>query len=226
MPQNGKNRDGDGLSFPDDATLARLRAQVDPPNPADWADATAMLLWAAELERRGERNPALPPGMTAVEYGLRAIVSLLQRQPALMRHGALLPPNRLLAAIGDLAAGHEPPLFQRIRRPRGHPGKRLEEAVVMGLAARTVTILLERGDVELDGAAQRVANTLNANTGKRTITGTIVKNWRFRFMASEGPQDAVKAYNDPFPELDADQLLRQLKGKGAMLRPRQPKKSQ
>jgi hypothetical protein len=31
---------------------------------------------------------------------------------------------------------------------------------------------------------------------------------------------------DPLPELDADQLLRQLKGRGAMLRPRQPKKSQ
>jgi hypothetical protein len=37
MPSNEK--DTDGLSFPDDATLARLRAEVDPPNPADWADA-------------------------------------------------------------------------------------------------------------------------------------------------------------------------------------------
>ncbi len=137
MPSNEK--DTDGLSFPDDATLARLRAEVDPPNPTDWADAMAMLLWAAELERRGERNPALPPGLTAVEYGLRAIVGLLQRQPALMRRGALLPPSRLLAAIGDLAAGHDPPLFQRVKRPRGHPSKPLEEALVMGLAARTVT---------------------------------------------------------------------------------------
>jgi hypothetical protein len=189
------------------------------------AGAMAMLLWAAELERRGERNPALPPGMTAVEYGLRAIVSLLQRQPALMRHGALLPPTRLLAAIGDLAAGHDPPLFQRVMRRPGHPGKRLEEAMVMGFAARAVTCLVEQNSVELDQAAQEVASTLNSGTGKQTITGTTLKNWRFRFMAGDGPSDALRAYNDPAPGIGAKQLLQQLKGKAAVLRPRQPKKS-
>jgi hypothetical protein len=209
--------DGDGVPFPDEETLNAWRAQAitEQPNSRDWAELVVMLRWATELERPGATNPRLPAGMTAPEYALRAVLHFLERQPSVMRHSALAPLLRLRGAIVDLADGRISPLLKPVARPVGNPGKGQHEAFRMGMAARTMSELMEGGASEHD-AARRVARALG---GK--ISGVTVRNWRARLNEGHGsgaPQAAIEHYRAPLPpglgdtpKLRGENLLKRLK---------------
>lgn len=61
------NVDGDGLSLPDDATIAAWKAEaLQNPLPADdWANLVVLLRWIAEQGRQGIVLDGFPEGMTA-----------------------------------------------------------------------------------------------------------------------------------------------------------------
>jgi hypothetical protein len=117
----------DDLPFPDDETTTKWRAEAlaHLPNPDAWADFTALLRCAAELDRRGINNSELPPGMTAPQKSLWAILKFLEQQHILMKCGDLGPLFRLYTAIVDLANGRVSPMFKPVERRVGNPGKGL-----------------------------------------------------------------------------------------------------
>lgn len=204
MPRNGKNRNGDGLPFPDDATLAKLGAEARTARPkaSQWGPLVALLRWAAEQEKLGVEDPALPPGMTWAESQLRTVCSFLQQQDCLMRHGSLAPLVRLLGEIGDLAKGRVSPMFKPRKRGPGRPRKGASEMMIMGLAARTVSELHEAGD-SIPTAIQTVAAAL----GRRIPSG-MLKDWREQIMGQTAPKEAIEHYLAALPS-DAGKTPRQ-----------------
>ena len=193
--------DGDGLPLPDEATRTALRAQAkgEAPSSDDWAHLYVALVWAADLERRGARNPELPAGATAPEQALRAVNSFLARSPMLVHLGALAPLFRLHSGIIDLADGRVPSIFKPVNKRGGSPGARVPP-VVVGLAARAMEELIEAGNARIH-AARQVARTLQL-AGYRKVTPETIANWRDG--CNEGPggrvaDDAVKCFRDPLP---------------------------
>ncbi len=215
--------DQDGLPILDDVTFERWRAeaQADPPDLQDWADLVVLLRWAADLDRRGYRNSALPLGMTAVEYGLRALLFFLQKQQHLMNRNAVAPFLRLHGAIVDLADGRISPLFRPVRSGRpGAPGKSQIESMIMGLSARAMTQLMNVDGVPMDQAARQVAHAIRLGriVGYGKVKAETVKNWRARIMEGPGsaPKLAIDHYNEPLPAgMSAKDLLARLGKAGA-----------
>jgi hypothetical protein len=166
----------------------------EPPKLLDLAELYCLLTAAAELDKRGTVLHNLPPGMTGPERALQAVTRFLLKQPQ-MRSGAVAPLIRLLAAMGDLANGTVSPMFQPRQRPRGQPHKAQANAAVIGLAARTLTELMNAGEKE-ENAARRVASVLK----ERAAT---IKNWRRTILRSRSELEAAAAYyHEPLPPPD------------------------
>jgi hypothetical protein len=214
--------DPEGLPTIDDETLKTWRAEALPeqPKPEDWADLVTMLRWAGEIERRGGRNAKLPKGMTAPEYQLRFLVAFLERQPAVRRHGAAAPLARLLAAIGDLAEGKVPTMFQPTARPSRRPQMAQIEAMVRGVASRAMSLLIQAGQTE-KFAAQRVAAVLGEKP-------EIVQGWRKSItrkrptspLAREHYQASLPPEAGDTSASQAEFLLKALKANAETLRAR------
>ncbi len=222
-PPQSPDIDEDGLPFPSDKDLAQLQADglANPPALDDWADFTSMLRHAAAIGRSGKSNPQLPPGMTEIEMSLRTVVGFLQKQPLLMGEAAVGPLLRLHGAISDLAIGKISPLFKPAKRPANNPGKGGGDSMIMGMAAKTMSMLMESGSSEVT-AAQKVAAALRANGGDYSgIRGSTVKGWRDRIRVGPGgkaPDMAIQHYQTALPDgmtatwlLDA---LRKLRDRG------------
>jgi hypothetical protein len=149
----------DGLPVIDNETLQAWMAQAlaEPPKVKDWAELVVQLRWAVEIERRGHQNAKLPPGMTATEYQLRAVVRFLDQQPALKPEKA--PLGRLLGAIGDLAHGLTSPMLKPVVRPARRPEMAQIEAMIRGLAAKALSLLMAAGQAK-EQASRRIAAVL------------------------------------------------------------------
>jgi hypothetical protein len=196
------DKDAAGQPFPDEATLAKLRAEVAPPNTQDWADTIALCMWAAdELEKPGKRNPRFPPGMTAAAFQMRALGNLLQRQHCIMRRGADLPIGKLLSAIVDQEAGHKPVLFQPVDPPHHSPGRSVADQEVMAYVALGIRILWENNVRPLEEAVRRVVSAFNSGCGAQVLTRTTARKWREEIMQGKAPPEVAKVYNDPMLEL-------------------------
>jgi hypothetical protein len=203
MARNNRDSklDGDGLPLPDEVTLATLHAEAlrDPPDLRDWADLCALLVWAAELDRRSVTNPTLPEGATTAEYALRAVLAFLGRSPFLLRLGGIGPLLRLHKAIIDLAEGRVSPIFKPAKHRGGSPGMGVPE-VVIGLAAKAMDELMQAG-AGRDDAARKVAKAVHKG-GYRRVTPKTIAHWRDGCKEGLGgrvPKDALAHFREPLP---------------------------
>jgi hypothetical protein len=226
---NNGSFDGGGLPFADNKTIDAWRAEAlrELPQPNDWADFIAMLRHSAELDRQGYAHPGMPENATGCVHALKAVISLLQRQPGLMRRGDLALLLRLHGALVDLAAGRASPIFKPVHRAAGAPGKGATFAHIQGLAARALAELVD-GGMPVRDAAQRVARALK--TGRKDmgdVTPETIINWRERIEQGPGPgapEDAIRSFLEPLPPSMGDtplkrgnNLVKVLKERSAML---------
>jgi hypothetical protein len=216
--------DADGLPLPDVDTLTKWRAEALQwvPNPSDWADFVVSLRLAAEMERRGVDNPELPPGMTAPERSLSALLSFLKQQHILMKCGAIGPLLRIHSAVVDLANGRASPMFKPEARRAGNPGKGLGYETIQGLAARTLDELVAAGDSPKD-ASKRVAGALkkSGREDMKDATSETVIKWREHLREARkpgpgAPENALRHFNESLwpglsPRKKGEALLRALK---------------
>jgi hypothetical protein len=179
----------------------------------------------AEIERRGLRNAELPPGVTGPERAQRAVLRFLQQQDCVMQHNAAAPILRLNSAISDLADGRVSPMFRPVNRRPGRRTTSRVEALIMGMAARAMSELMEAG-ATLDEAARQVAQAIRAGgvIGHKKISAATVKNWRARIMEGPGaaPPEAIAHFREPlWPDATAARrgknLLTVLRQAGARL---------
>jgi hypothetical protein len=203
LTSEGARLDGDGLPYPSDQKLLQLRTEglAHPPQPSDWAHLTAMLRHAAEMGRKGVGHPDLPPGMTEIQKSLFAVIEFLQKQPVLMHDDAVGPLLRLQSAILDLANGKASPLFKPVTRKAGSPGIGSGEAMVIGLAAKAMSLLMEAGE-DKKAASLKVAIALRASGGNYKDTkAKTVADWRDRIHEGAGSGRisdlAIETYNHP-----------------------------
>jgi hypothetical protein len=225
---NSRDTDGDGLPFIDDATLKEWRAEAlrNLPAPNDMADLLVLLRWNAQVDREGIENAELPNGLTACERSISAILAFLQNQNFSQTHGGSEPLTRLHAGILDIADGIAPALFKPKKRHAGRPGKGITYAALQGLAARTLTELIEGGGNKFE-AANRVAKSLKKpSTDMQDVTGETVTNWRERIVQGVGPgapAEAVAHYKEPLPlrlgstpKMRGENLLKIIAERGAV----------
>lgn len=196
--------DADGLPFPDDETITKWRAEAlaHPPNPDAWADFIALLRCAAELDRHGIDSSELPPGMTAPQKSLWALLKFLEQQHILMKCGDLGPLFRLYTAIVDLANGRVSPMFKPVERRVGNPGKGLGYETIQGNAAKTLDELVAAGDSPKD-ASRRVAAALkkSGREDMKNVTPETVIKWREHLREAQkpgpgAPENALKHFNE------------------------------
>jgi hypothetical protein len=156
---------------PDNDTLMKWRAEALQclPDPDDWAFFVVSLRVAAEMERRGIENPELPPGMTAPERSLSALMSFLEKQHILMKCGDTGPFLRLYSAIVDLANGRPSPLFKPVERRAGNPGKGLGYEAVKGIAGKAIWIALLQGET---------VRTTQPRASSKQSKNPSVRTWR------------------------------------------------
>jgi hypothetical protein len=216
--------DADSLPFPDEETITKWRAEAlaHPPSPDAWADLIALLRWAAELDRRGIDNPDLPPGMTAPQKSLLALLKFLEQHHILMKCGDTGPLFRLYTAVVDLANGRVSPMFKPVERHVGNPGKGLGYETIQGMAAKTLDELVAAGDSPKD-AAKRVAAALkkSGREDMENATPVTVIKWREHLREARkpgpgAPENALRHFNEtPWPGLSprkrGEALLRALK---------------
>ena len=214
----------DGAPMFDVPTLVALQeARESLPDPGVLVRLVIKLLSDLRLAELEPENPKLPTGMAAAEAALRAMAEFIHGLDTKGR-GLNTPLTRFLLAIGELAEGRAPTLFQQMDRSSGgRPRKRQSESVVTGFAAKAVTLQMEAGR-SLEEATRRAADAINGGRGRRkAVTAKMVQNWRARIMDGKASQDAISAYWERLPELGAipweraERLLRQLKERPAKL---------
>lgn len=220
----------------DDATMAawRAEAKANPPNLDDWAHMVAMLRLSAHLDRHAAQNPELPgSAVVASECATRAVVTFLQRQPYLDRHGeAVAPLVRLHLALWDVTEGRAPAMFKPVPKAaaggRGNPGRGGAVAMIQGIAARTLCEFIAAG-VKEEVAARRIADALRlaSRRGLGPVKDSTIKNWRDRFLLGRGPgapEMAIQQFRERIPDsfgvtalARAENLLRFLRERSAAL---------
>jgi hypothetical protein len=218
-----------GFPMPDAAWLEKLQASGPIPHPSDddLRRLFTKLLWAAELERRGKDDATLPPGMTAVDYLIEAMIEFLQNVWGRPRPDLdLTPLYRLFGAVADLKAGRRSALFEPVERPAHAPPKPLQAALIWGYAAKCCDLLTRKCGVQRREAAERVAAALNADTGKTRVSANTVLNMRTRCCRQDqtAPErtitafnDCLSDFNDPSPKVQAEWLLTRIRGKAREL---------
>ncbi len=149
------NVDGDGLSLPDDATIAAWKAEALQIPCLQMIGPT----WSCccdGLPSRADKNRVgwLPRRDDSAGTGaLKTVLLVLLRQPHLVQHGATWPLDQLLAAIWVLKQGRVAPIFKPTKQKTGHPGTSNDHGRVMGMAARALSELID-GDKCRQGTRQ------------------------------------------------------------------------
>jgi len=187
-PAASHDIDADGLPMINPMTFDAWmnEAMQSLPAPEDVAALLVMLRWYAEIDRQHIENPNLPKGLTVIERSTFAVIEFLRKQHFTQPMGGSEPLKRLQSAFVDIADGNAPALFRPIESRAGRHGKGVRYETLKGLAARTLSELIEGGD-NADEAATRIAKLLGkCGPDMTSVTSATVKNWRNRAMEGKG----------------------------------------
>lgn len=173
-----------------------------PPSLEAWTRLVGELLLASQVER----DPKLPPGLSSILRASLAINKYITSAEVSKNFPLGIEFSRLNMAIADIAQSRRSTLFEPVNPPSHNPGKPFADAILMGVAARSLDELMEAG-IPKTSAGQRVCAVLRRRTPPLERPPSTIIGWRDRLREGPGrvPADALRTYSMAAPENIASQ---------------------